>query len=144
MEMSRVATCLETKEEVTMHLSHSALLRMHRGRTRQAGYCTMAVCHVWFIYRAMKHGSRKQISLHNRDLRVMPADSWHQPDSMEQQLYYKRSKICNEENTDEQHTQGYLQNDSEKVSIHILNNDCLRHILELLPISDRIRAERGE
>lgn len=76
----------------------------------------------------------------------MPADSWHQPDSIEHKLYNmekESNKTC-EKKVNEQCTQEYLQNDINNVSIHILNDDCLRHIFLFLPIVDRVRIERGE
>lgn len=94
----------------------------------------------------MKAGSKKQIRLHNRDLRVMAADSWHQPDSVDQKLY-NLGKVSNKssekKSTNEQYHQ-CLQNNTENVSIHILNNDCLSHIFLFLPIIDRVRIERGK
>lgn len=95
----------------------------------------------------MQDGSRKQIRVHNRDLRVMAADSWHQPDSIDQKLYNigKESNKTSEKKTiNEQQCHQCLQNDTEDVSIHILNDDCLRHIFLFLPIIDRVRIERGK
>lgn len=94
----------------------------------------------------MQDGSRKQIRLHNRDLRVMAADSWHQPDSVDQKLYNigKESNKTFEKKTINEQYHQCLQNDVEDVSIHILNDDCLRHIFLFLPIIDRVRIERGK
>lgn len=95
----------------------------------------------------MQDGSRKRIRLHNRDLRVMAADSWHQPDSTEQSLYNmgkESNKISERKIATEQYVHKYLQNDIENVSIHMLNDDCLRHIFLFLPIIDRVRIEIGE
>lgn len=95
----------------------------------------------------MQDGSRKRIRLHNRDLRVMAADSWHQPDSMEQRLYTmgkELSKSTERKLGTEHDAHKYLQNDTENVSIHMLNDDCLRHIFLFLPIIDRVRIEIGE
>lgn len=94
----------------------------------------------------MQDGSRKQIRVHNRDLRVMAADSWHQPDSIDQKLYNigKESNKTSEKKTINEHCHQCLQNDTEDVSIHILNDDCLRHIVLFLPIIDRVRIERGK
>jgi len=95
----------------------------------------------------MQDGSRKRIRLHNRDLRVMAADSWHQPDSVEQRLYNvgkDSNKTSERKVTTEQYVHKYLQNDTENVSIHMLNDDCLRHIFLFLPIVDRVRIEIGE
>ncbi|XP_026667916.1 F-box protein SKIP2-like [Ceratina calcarata] len=77
------------------------------------------------------------IRLHNRNLKVVPADSWHQPDNIENRYHNtKDKKACNE-----QYNEEYLQNDMH-TSIQILNNDCLIHIFLQLPIVDRIRIER--
>lgn len=77
------------------------------------------------------------IRLHNRNLKVEPADSWHQPDNIENRYHStKEKKSCNEQCNEE-----YLQNDMQN-SIQILNNDCLIHIFLQLPIVDRIRIER--
>lgn len=84
-------------------------------------------------YRATKDGYRKKINLHNRDLRVFPADSWHQPDSPEN--LKRRTKEEKEEIS--------LDYDLDGAEIHKLNNDCLMHIFTFLPIVDRVRAERG-
>jgi len=37
-------------------------------------------------------------------------------------------------------SQEYIQNDQ---SINILNDDCLKHIFQYLPIMDKISIERG-
>lgn len=95
----------------------------------------------------MLDGSRKQIRVHNRDLRVMAADSWHQPDSIDQKLYNigkESNKTTFEKKTINEQFQRCMQNDTEDVSIHILNDDCLRHIFLFLPIIDRVRIERGK
>jgi len=102
------------------------------------------------VRRALQDGSRKQIRLHNRDLRVLPADSWHQPDSIEQKSFNmrkERNRTSSERTmtTEQQYPQeSCLQNDTENVSIHMLNDDCLRHIFLFLPIIDRVHIERGE
>lgn len=86
--------------------------------------------------RASKDGHRKRIHLHNRDLRVMPADSWHQPDSIENQnKKLQKSSDSKEISTD------YILN--EEAEIHKLNDDCLMHIFSFLPIADRVKTERG-
>lgn len=77
----------------------------------------------------------------------MAADSWHQPDSTEQRLYTmgkESNKLSEKKLTVEQCGHKYLQNDTENVSIHMLNDDCLRHIFLFLPIIDRVRIETGE
>lgn len=81
------------------------------------------------------------IRLHNRDLRVLAADSWHQPDSIEHQCYNirdksKSNKISNDIDC--------IQDDITDTNIQTLNDDCLIHIFLQLPIIDRIRIERGK
>ncbi|XP_029671318.1 F-box/LRR-repeat protein 7-like isoform X2 [Formica exsecta] len=116
-------------------------LRRNQGKKN---YAFVTFTRVEDAMAAMQDGSRKQIRLHNRDLRVMAADSWHQPDSVDQKLYNigkESNKTFEKKTTNEQYHQ-CLQNDVEDVSIHILNDDCLRHIFLFLPIIDRVRIER--
>ncbi|XP_043527430.1 F-box protein SKIP2-like isoform X2 [Frieseomelitta varia] len=82
----------------------------------------------------------EEIRLHNRDLKILAADSWHQPDSIENQYYNvvkdksKFNKVSNDTcNLD------YVQ---DNISIQTLNDDCLMQIFLQLPIVDRIRIER--
>ncbi|XP_067209749.1 F-box/LRR-repeat protein 2 isoform X1 [Linepithema humile] len=119
----------------------SCFLRRNHGKRN---YAFVTFSKVTEAIKARLDGGRKQIRLHNRDLRVMPADSWHQPDSIEHKLYTmgKESNKSSEKKVNEQCTQEYLQNDTNRVSIHILNDDCLRHIFLFLPILDRVRIER--
>ncbi|XP_071554433.1 putative RNA-binding protein EEED8.10 [Temnothorax nylanderi] len=84
------------------------------------------------------------IKLHNRWLKVKATDPWHQPDSTEQRLYTMgkdSNKTCERKLNPEQYVHKYLQNDTENVSIHMLNDDCLRHIFLFLPIKERVRIE---
>ncbi|CAL7948207.1 unnamed protein product [Xylocopa violacea] len=84
-----------------------------------------------------------RISLHNRNLRVMPADSWHQPDNINNQYYSTKDKSKFDKKVyNEQCNQEYIENDITENSIQILNDDCLIHIFLQLPIVDRIRIER--
>ncbi|OXU27874.1 hypothetical protein TSAR_002554 [Trichomalopsis sarcophagae] len=85
--------------------------------------------------KASKDGLRKRIHLHNRDLRVMPADSWHQPDSIENQ----NKKLQKSPDGKEMSTDYILNEDAE---IHKLNDDCLMHVFSFLPIADRVKVER--
>ncbi|KAK1137913.1 hypothetical protein K0M31_002407 [Melipona bicolor] len=81
-----------------------------------------------------------EIRLHNRDLKVLAADSWHQPDSIENQYYNVKDKSkSNKVSNDVIYNLGYVQED---ISIQTLNDDCLMHIFLQLPIVDRIRIER--
>jgi len=90
----------------------------------------------------------KQIRLHNRYLRVMAVRV--QPDGMEQRSYNMGKESSKESNkaserriANEQYSHKFLQNDTESVSIHMLNDDCLRHMFLFLPIVDRVRIEIG-
>lgn len=118
----------------------SCYLRRNQGKKN---YAFVTFTKVEDAMAAMQDGSKKQIRVHNRDLRVMAADSWHQPDSIDQKLYNlgKLSNKNSEKKSNEQYHQ-CLQNDTENVSIHILNDDCLSHIFSFLPIIDRVRIER--
>ncbi|XP_076277320.1 putative RNA-binding protein EEED8.10 [Lasioglossum baleicum] len=82
------------------------------------------------------------IQLHNKYLRVEPADSWHQPDSIGYQYYNKDGQTSDKKQSNEQCYQNLVQSDITKDSIQILNDDCLIHIFHQLPIVDRIRIER--
>ncbi|XP_024891445.1 F-box/LRR-repeat protein 7-like [Temnothorax curvispinosus] len=95
---------------------------------------------------AMRDGS---ITLHDRHLTVRPAYSWYQPDSTEQTFMY--AMVGNDGDSTETgetqlSTEQYvhndrLPNDTENVSIHMLNDHCLKHIFQFLPIVDRVRIE---
>nr|XP_033331794.1 F-box protein SKIP2-like isoform X1 [Megalopta genalis]XP_033331795.1 F-box protein SKIP2-like isoform X1 [Megalopta genalis]XP_033331796.1 F-box protein SKIP2-like isoform X1 [Megalopta genalis] len=82
------------------------------------------------------------IQLHNKYLKVEPADSWHQPDSVPYRYYNNDGQKSDEEQSSEQYKENLDENDITKDSIQILNDDCLIHIFHQLPIVDRIRAER--
>ncbi|XP_011874815.1 PREDICTED: putative RNA-binding protein EEED8.10 isoform X2 [Vollenhovia emeryi] len=120
----------------------SCYLRRIHGKSN---YAFVTFTEVADAMAAIQDGSRKRIRLHNRDLRVMAADSWNQPDSMEHKVYVAgkdSSKTSDRKLTTEQYVQNkYLRNDPEQVSIHMLNDDCLRHIFLFLPITDRVRIE---
>ncbi|XP_078040359.1 putative RNA-binding protein EEED8.10 isoform X2 [Augochlora pura] len=81
------------------------------------------------------------IQVHNKYLRVEPADSWHQPDSIGYQYYNNELKPV-EKQPNEEYNQNLDEDDITKDSIQILNDDCLIHIFHQLSIVDRIRAER--
>ncbi|XP_076670872.1 putative RNA-binding protein EEED8.10 [Andrena cerasifolii] len=86
---------------------------------------------------------REDIRLHNRNLRVEPADSWHQPESMENQYYSRDWQRSDRKQSNEQCNQDYVQSDvCTGTSIQTLNDDCLIHIFLQLPIIDRISIER--
>lgn len=85
------------------------------------------------------------IRLHNRDLRVLAADSWHQPDSIENQCYNIKDKSkSNKISNDIAHNFDCIQDGITDTNIQTLNDDCLIHIFLQLPIIDRIRIERGK
>ncbi|XP_076626182.1 putative RNA-binding protein EEED8.10 [Colletes latitarsis] len=84
----------------------------------------------------------RYIILHNRNLRIVPADSWHQPDNIENQYYNKNWQKSDKKQSNEQCSQDFVQNDITNNSIQILNDDCLMHVFLQLPIVDRIRIER--
>lgn len=88
---------------------------------------------------------REDIRLHNRNLRVEPADSWHQPESMENQYYSRDWQRSDRKQSSERCNQDYVQSDiCTGTSIQTLNDDCLIHIFLQLPIIDRISIERGK
>lgn len=66
----------------------------------------------------------------------MAADSWNQPDSIEQRFSEKKPDI--------EYTQEYTQDYFRNAPIHMLNDDCLIHIFQFLLIADRVRIERGK
>ncbi|TGZ37997.1 putative RNA-binding protein EEED8.10 [Temnothorax longispinosus] len=80
------------------------------------------------------------IKLHYRWLKVKATDPWHQPDYTEQRLYTMgkdSNKTCERKLNPEQYVHEYPQNDTENVSINMLNDDCLKHIFLFLPIKER-------
>lgn len=80
------------------------------------------------------------IQLHCRVLRVSPADSWHQPDSAENQ---RKSLAIRDTNGDHEPERPQEEGSDEDSPIHILNDDCMMEVFLRLPIADRIRMERG-
>ncbi|XP_014230117.1 putative RNA-binding protein EEED8.10 isoform X1 [Trichogramma pretiosum] len=100
----------------------------------KSNYAFVTFCHKEDALKAAKAGHMKKIHLHNRDLRVVPADSWHQPDSIEN-LQKKQEKASMAE--------AEIKYDlNPDCLIHGLNDDCLVHIFSFLPIVDRVRSER--
>ncbi|KAI4493506.1 hypothetical protein M0804_001682 [Polistes exclamans] len=93
--------------------------------------------------KAREAGSNKRIHLHSRDLKVMPADPWHQPDKIQ----FKSNNSTKDSNKSREMSliEGTDQNAVENstiASIDVLNDDCLKHIFLYLPIMDRIAIER--
>lgn len=91
-------------------------------------------------YRAIQAGYRKEIYLNGEWVRVIPAASWNQPDSIENQT---RKSNLNKVKDEDKSIYNILVIDESKETIHVLNNDCLMHIFMYLPIADRVRIERG-
>lgn len=105
-------------------------------------FCALFLLQSFLSFRAREDGYNKLIHLHNRDLRVMPADSWHQPDSIENMK--KNSAKKKEKDTDDSCNleTSYITDDT--IPIHRLNDDCLIHIFHYLPIVDRVKIESGK
>ncbi|XP_015125099.1 putative RNA-binding protein EEED8.10 [Diachasma alloeum] len=89
--------------------------------------------------KARKAAQRMELQLHCRILRVSSADSWHQPDSIENQKRFSSLKEKQNKNEEQVSVQQIPQDDSP---IQVLNDDCLIEIFLYLPIADRIRMER--
>ncbi|XP_047349779.1 F-box/LRR-repeat protein 7-like isoform X1 [Vespa velutina] len=106
-------------------------------------YAFVTFSNVTSAIRAREDGSKKEINLHNRDLKVMPADPWHQPDSIQIKSYTlikdinKSRKKSSMEETNHNSVQNYIN-----APIDALNDDCLMHIFLYLPIKNRIVIER--
>lgn len=81
--------------------------------------------------------------LHNRNLRIEPADSWHQPGSIENQYYTKDWQKSDKKQLSEQSNEDFVESDI-KNTIQMLNDDCLMHIFLQLSIIERIRMEMGK
>ncbi|KAK0073740.1 hypothetical protein PV325_009318, partial [Microctonus aethiopoides] len=90
--------------------------------------------------KARKAASRMEIQLHCRILRVSSANSWHQPDSVENQRRFLKNKLDDSDESIKIHE--FIEPDFNESPIHILNDDCLMEIFLYLPIADRIRTER--
>lgn len=105
-------------------------------------YAFITFSNVEDALKAREDGYRKAIQLHNRDLRVMPADSWHQPDSIEnkKKVNFKNKESPTTDEFNDEETHYYLSDDTNP--IHRLNDDCLIHIFLYLPIVDRVNIER--
>ncbi|XP_077277868.1 putative RNA-binding protein EEED8.10 [Temnothorax americanus] len=137
---------------------------LHRNRRNQEEWCEYKRSNYAFVTftkvedaaKAMQDGwviekyrrNRKLvmggIRLHDRWLSVQATDPWHQPDYTEQRLYTMgkdSNKTCERKLNPEQYVHEYPQNDTENVSIHMLNDDCLRHIFLFLTIKERVRIE---
>lgn len=98
----------------------------------------------------MNDAVRRKIRVHNRDLRVLAADSWHQPDSAENLL--KKKPNPSKMKAEAAEVMASAADSSESATavseedsvIHKVNDDCLIHIFSFLPIVDRVRIERGK
>ncbi|XP_034939055.1 putative RNA-binding protein EEED8.10 [Chelonus insularis] len=90
---------------------------------------------------ARKAAYYSTIHLHRRILKVLSADPWHQPDSIENKkrfLVLKKNNLDNSK-SDEELSEPITNLDSP---INVLNDDCLVKIFLYLPIADRVRMER--
>ncbi|XP_076749746.1 putative RNA-binding protein EEED8.10 [Xylocopa sonorina] len=115
----------------------SCFLRRNQGRSNYA-FVTFNSAEA-----AIRATYEDRISLHSRNLRVVPADPWHQPDYINNQYYSTKDKSKFDKKVyNEQCSQEYIENDITENSIQMLNDDCLIHIFLQLPIVDRIRIER--
>ncbi|KAK0180936.1 hypothetical protein PV327_003265 [Microctonus hyperodae] len=90
--------------------------------------------------KAREAASRMEIQMHCRILRVSSANSWHQPDSVENQRRFLKNKSDDSDDSIKVHE--FIEPDFNESPIHILNDDCLMEIFLYLPIADRIRTER--
>lgn len=101
----------------------------------------------FFAYsRALDAGFRREISIRKQYLRVIPANSWNQPDNPDSQK--KICYICKHQASEIDldvtlPSCTYFRVDDGAL-INRLNNDCLRHIFNFLPFIDRVRVERGK
>ncbi|XP_046742693.1 F-box protein SKIP2-like isoform X2 [Diprion similis] len=122
----------------------SCYLKRNNGKSN---YAFVTFSSIDDAMKARQDGSRKEIHLHNRDLRVMPADSWHQPDNMENQrkVAARKNKTQQQTETNDGVLQSYMPSKSsleDDIPINKLNDDCLIHMFLYLPITDRVRIER--
>ncbi|KAK2587325.1 hypothetical protein KPH14_003042 [Odynerus spinipes] len=118
----------------------SCYLKRNNG---QSNYAFITFNTIEAAIRARQDGSRKEINIHDRDLRVMPADSWHQPDSIKNKSFTlaKDWNKCHKKSPAEEVNEDCIQNYPDAL-IDALNDDCLMHIFLYLPIIDRIVIER--
>lgn len=91
--------------------------------------------------KAREAAYKMQVQLHCRILRVSTADTWHQPDSVENQRKYVTIK---DSSMEEEIIENNRENSPEPNNspIQILNDDCLVEIFLYLPVADRVRMER--
>ncbi|XP_015175842.1 PREDICTED: F-box protein SKIP2-like isoform X2 [Polistes dominula] len=109
----------------------------------RSNYAFVTFSTVMGAIRAREAGSNKRIHLHSRDLKVMPADPWHQPDKTQfkNNNSTKDSNKSREMSSTNKTDQDTVDN-STIASINVLNDDCLIHIFLYLPIMDKIAIER--
>ncbi|XP_008558130.3 F-box/LRR-repeat protein 2 [Microplitis demolitor] len=92
---------------------------------------------------ARRAAHRMEIKLHARVLRVTAADSWHQPDSIENRKRFSAKKQNkNDIETAVAEVAELESNNDSDSPINKLNDDCLIEVFLYLPIADRIRMER--
>ncbi|KAI4504365.1 hypothetical protein M0802_000836, partial [Mischocyttarus mexicanus] len=109
----------------------------------RSNYAFVTFSTVTGAIRAREAGSNKRIHLHSRDLKVMPADPWHQPDKIQ----FKSNNSAKDSNKSRdislvEETDQNVAENSTIASIEVLNDDCLMHIFLYLPIMNRIAIER--
>ncbi|XP_011305196.1 F-box/LRR-repeat protein 7-like [Fopius arisanus] len=102
---------------------------------RRSSFAFVTFSGVDAAVKAREAAKKMEVHLHCRILRVSPADTWHQPDSLENQMRFLKNKEGHEDEVVEQ----LPQDDSP---IQVLNDDCFIEIFLHLPIADRVRIER--
>lgn len=90
------------------------------------------------IYKLFRAREAAGDIMHCRILRVTAADSWHQPDYIEN----KRGLYGNKDNNQNTTTTIVEARADVDSPIRSLNDDCLIQMFLHLPISDRVRMER--
>ncbi|XP_043501009.1 F-box protein SKIP2-like [Polistes fuscatus] len=102
----------------------------------RSNYAFVTFSTVMGAIRAREAGSNKCIHLHSRDLKVMPADPWHQPD----RIQFKSNNSTKDSNKSRE--MSLIEETDTITLIDVLNDDCLMHVFLYLPIMDRIAIER--
>lgn len=84
------------------------------------------------------------MELDDKEATALPTSPSHVPNIIEKSTCMKNQDE-DLENT-EQCTEEYLQDDTEEGPSmnEYLNDDCLSHIFQFLPVVDRFRIERGK
>ncbi|KAF7997940.1 hypothetical protein HCN44_009338 [Aphidius gifuensis] len=114
----------------------SCYIKRNYGRSNFAFVIFKDVTGAW---NAREAAEAHQVRMHCRILRVSAADSWHQPDYIENQRGLYGNKDNNNQNTTTTIVEARADVESP---IRLLNDDCLIQMFLHLPISDRVRMER--